>query len=160
VGSSSSKRRGQDAGAKREPLLPAPRQLARELVGPALESKAVDGFRGGAAWIGNPIDAGDEFEVLADGEIRIQTEALGHVAHIALDLVGLGEDIVAKAGAPVGVGREQPAQHADGGGLAAAVRPEEAVDLPLGHFQGQVLDHNAVAEGLGQPLDVDGDLLH
>src|SRR4029078_5143373 len=54
---------------------------------------------------------------------------------------------------------QQPAQHADGGGLPAAVRAEEAVDLALRHLEGEMVDHCAAFEGLGQPLGVDGDLL-
>jgi hypothetical protein len=82
----------------------------------------VDRLLGGLGRIGHTIDAGDELQILADRQIGIEAEALGHVTHIALDLIALRADVVAKAGAAARVRREQPAQHADGGGLAAAVR--------------------------------------
>ncbi len=46
-----------------------------------------------------PIDARDELQILADGEIAIQREPLRHIADIALDLVLLRADVVAKTGA-------------------------------------------------------------
>ena len=106
------------------------------------------------------IDARHEFEILADRQVGIEAEALRHVADIALDLVLLGEDVVAEAGAFAGIRREQPAQHAERRGLAAAVRPEKAVDLALRHFEAQVAHHGARTEALGQTRDVDGDLFH
>src|SRR5262249_28604277 len=82
----------------------------------------------------------------------------GHVADVALDRVRLRADVVAQAGAVALVGGEQPAQHADGGGLAGAVGAEEAVDLAALHPHRQVAHDRAVAEGFGQAFDVDGDV--
>src|SRR5690606_21974787 len=84
-------------------------------------------------------------------------EALGHVAHLALDERRLGGDVVPEAGAAPGVGREQAAKHADRGGLAAAVGAEEAVDLPARHLHREVVDDGLRAEALGEALDVDGE---
>ena len=56
----------QDAGAERKALLPAPRQLACELLGAALKPELVDGLLGCVPWIRHAIDAGHELEVLAD----------------------------------------------------------------------------------------------
>ena len=75
------------------------------------------------------VEAADEVEVLADREVLVEAEALGHVADLALDRPRLLDDVVAEAGAAARVGREQAAQHADGRGLAAAVGAEEAADL-------------------------------
>ncbi len=80
--------------------------------------------------VGHGVHARDEIEVLRDREVLVEAEALRHVAHLALDALGVAHDVVAEAGAAALVGREQPAEHADRGGLAAAVRAEEAVDLP------------------------------
>jgi hypothetical protein len=41
------------------------------------------------------------------------------------------------------VGREQAAQHADGGGLAAAVRAEEAIDAAARDLHVEMVDHLA-----------------
>ena len=108
--------------------------------------------------LGDAVDAGDEFQVLAHREVLVEAEALGHVADLALDLVGLGADVVAEAGAVAFVGREQPAQHADGGGLAGAVGPEEAVDRAALDLHRQVAHHRPAVEFLGQVMDVDDDV--
>ena len=70
-----------------------------KLLRATFESKPVDGLLGGAPRIGHAIDAGNEFKVLADREVLIEAEALGHVTDLALDLVLLGENVVAEAGA-------------------------------------------------------------
>ena len=149
---------GQRAGAEREPLLPAARQLARELLLAPGEPEPLDHRARRRARIGEPIEPRDEFEVLAHREVLIEAEALRHVADVALDLVGLGADVVAEAGAVALVGREQPAQHADGRGLAGAVGAEEAVDRAALDLHRQVAHDLAAAEGFGQPVDIDGDV--
>ncbi len=111
-----------------------------------------------AARIAQAVEPRDEFEVLAHREILIQAEALRHVADLALDLVGVAADVVAEAGALAAVRRQQAAQHADGGGLAGAVGPEEAVDRAALHLHRQVMHDLAAAERFRQALDVDGDV--
>ena len=81
-------RLGQDAGAEREPLLPAARQFAGELLLAAGQPEPLDRLARGAARIGHAIDARDEFQILADREVLVEAEALRHVADLALDLVG------------------------------------------------------------------------
>ena len=103
------------------------------------------------------VDAGDELQVLLDRQVLVEAEALRHVADVALDLVALGQDVVAERRAPAAVGREQPAHHAQRGGLAGAVGAEEAVDLAAHHAHGQVAHHHLAVEGLGQAFDLDGD---
>src|SRR5207244_1340295 len=68
------------------------------------------------------VHPGDEIQVLADRQVFPEREALRHVAHFALDRGSLANDVVAQARAFAGVGLEEPAKHADGGRLAAAVR--------------------------------------
>src|SRR4029079_6306408 len=75
--------------------------------------------------------------------------------HGPVDLVALGADVVAEAGAGARVRREQPAHHADRRGLAAAVGAEEAQDLPARRLQGEIVDDVFVAEMLVEPVDVD-----
>ena len=88
----------------------------------------------------------------------IEAEALRHVADVALDLVGLGADVVAEAGAGALVRREQAAQHADGRGLAGAVGAEEAVDGAALDLHREIAHHRAAVEFLGQAMHVDDDV--
>src|SRR5262249_33625963 len=111
-------RTGQRAGAEREPLLPAAGQGTGDLLLAALQAEPRNHRARRAARVGKPIDAGDELEVLPHRQVLVQAEALRHVADADLDLVGLGADVVTEAGAVPFVRREQPAQHADGRGLA------------------------------------------
>ena len=102
----------------------------------------------GAARIAQAVEPRDEFQVLAHRQVLIQAEALRHVADLALDLVGVAADVVAEAGALAAIGRQQAAEHADGGGLAGAVGAEEAVDRAALHLHRQVMHDLAAAERL------------
>ena len=121
-----------------------------------LQVQFPQGIGHGRPALGHAVHAGDEVEVLADGEVFPQGEALRHVADFALDRRGVA-DVVAEAGAVARIGPEQPADHADRGGLAAAVRAEEAVDLAVLHLQREILHHVLASEGLVQAVDVDGE---
>ena len=83
---------------------------------------------------------------------------LGHVADVALDLVGLAADVVAETGAAPLVGCKEPAQHADGRGLARAVGTQKAVDLPAPHLHREIAHDLAAVEGFGQAFDLDRNL--
>src|SRR5690606_37593324 len=101
------------------------------------------------------VDPRHEREVLLDGEILVEAEALGHVAHVPLDEGGLGADVVAETLSPARIRRDETAQHADAGGLAAAVRAKEAEDLAPGNADGKAVDGERVAEALGEPVNLD-----
>ena len=147
-----------DAGAQRQPLFPASRKLPRQLILAARKAQPRDGLAGGCARIRHPIDAADEFEILADGKVLIERETLGHVAHAPLDEMALGEDVVAETSPAAVIWRQQAAEHADGRGLARAIGPQKPVDLPAPHLQGEVLHHHARTEGFRQPRHVDDDV--
>src|SRR5262252_1374478 len=119
----------QRAGPERKPLLPATGELAGELRLATLESEPLDHCARRRRRVGNTVEACDEFQVLAHRKILVEAEALRHVAHVTLDLVRLGADVVAEAGAVAFVRGEQPAQHSDSRGLARAVWAEEAIDF-------------------------------
>ena len=112
----------------------------------------------GALRIAHGIEASDELQVLPHRQVLVQAEALRHIADLALDLVRVAPDIVTETSALATVGRQQAAKHADRGGLAATVRPEEAVDGPALHLHRQVMHDLASTERLGQAADVDRDL--
>ncbi|MNK90611.1 hypothetical protein D3C87_1106720 [compost metagenome] len=145
----------QQARRQRQPLLPSAGQRAGQLRGARLQAEVFQRAVHGLAAVGHGVDAGHELEVLADRQVFPVGKALCHIADVALDLGGLLQDVEAQAGARARVRRQQPAHHADGGGLAAAVGAEEAEDLAARHLHGQVVDHVLVAEALVQPLDVD-----
>ncbi len=148
----------QRAGAEREALLPAAGQLAGDLFLAAFETKPRDHRLGRGGRPRDAIDAGDEFEILAHREIVVEAEALRHVADAGLDLGGIGADVVTETGAAAFVRREQPAQHADGGGLAGAIGSEEAEDGAAFDLHGEVAHHLPPAERFGQAVHVDDDV--
>ena len=78
--------------------------------------------------VAQAVEPRDELQVLAHRKVLIQAEALRHVADLALEPVGVAADVVAEAAPLAAVGRQQAAEHADGGGLAGTVGAEEAVD--------------------------------
>ena len=121
----------QHAGGEREALLPAARELARELPLALDESqpfqRLADRLRPSGI-----VDARHEVEIFADGHVFPEAELLGHVTDAALDLFGLGRDVGAEAGAVSGIGAEQTAEHADGRGLARAVGPEKSPHFACG----------------------------
>jgi hypothetical protein len=145
----------QHARGKREALLPSAGQRAGELVLARGQAEAVERPVHRGAPVRHLVDARGEVEVLADGEVFPEREALRHVADVALDRFRLRADVVAEAGAAAGVRSEQAAHEADRGRLAAAVGPEEAEDLALLDAHRKI-DHDFLgAEALVQVVDVD-----
>ena len=100
----------------------------------------------------------DEIEVFLDGQILVKAEPLGHVADVLLDLGASRAEIEAEAGAAAVVGREQAAEHAQEGRLAAAVRAEKAANLAGPHLHGDVVDDRAVAEFFRHAANVNGEV--
>jgi hypothetical protein len=110
----------------------------------------------GALGAGDHVDARVEAEVLVDGEVVVEREALGHVADRRLHPLGIAAQVDAED-FPLPLRRLQdPAQHAQRGGLAGAVGPEEPVQLALAHAEVEVIDGDHLAEPLGEPARQDG----
>jgi hypothetical protein len=65
-------------------------------------------------------------QVFQHGELGIQTELLGHVAHVGFDRLGLGIEIKAEDLSLTLGDAEQARQQAQGGGLAGAIWPDQA----------------------------------
>src|SRR5258705_3737415 len=147
-----------EAGGEREALLPAAGERAGELVLARREAEALEGLAHVPLAVRDLVHARHEVEVLLDGEVLVEAELLRHVAHRALDAPGVLRDVVAEHDAMTLVGREEPADHADGGGLAAAVGAEEAIDRALRDLHREVIDDRLLAEALGEALDVDGQI--
>src|SRR5690606_12243967 len=81
------------------------------------------------------VNARVEAQVFLHRQVLVQAEALGHVADVLLDRLGLAHDVEADDAPRARGGREDAAEHADGGGLAGAVRPEHAEDPAAWHPQ-------------------------
>jgi hypothetical protein len=102
------------------------------------------------------VGAGEEGQVLADREVGIEREALRHVADALAQALGLGGDVdPGHPGASLR-GRREPAQHADQGGLAGAVGPEQAEDLAPPDGQRDLIDGKEAAETARQAVAFDG----
>ncbi len=145
----------QHRGRERQPLLPAAGQRTRGLFPARFQPQLRQRLRHPPRAVAHAVDAGDEEQVLLDGQVLVEREPLRHVAGEALDLAGPRADVEAEAGALAAVGRQQPAQHPHGGGLAGAVGAEEAGGAPFLHRDGDVAHHTPAAEALVEAAHVD-----
>ena len=102
------------------------------------------------------VDAGEEAQVLPHRQFGIEREALRHVADPRARRGGCVQQVQAgDLGAAAG-GRQQAAQHAEGGGLAGAVRPQQAEDFAALHGEADVVDRDESAEAAHQVVHFDG----
>ena len=95
-------------------------------------------------------------EVLARGQALVNRRVLEDDPDLAAHGPGVLADLVA---ADVGLargGREQRAEHRDGGGLAGSVGTEEAEDLGLPYLERDVVDRGDLAEVAREVGDPDG----
>ena len=118
----------EDAGGEGEPLLPPARELAGELGAPVGQPRPGEHGVDALGAIRELVEPGDEVQVLLDGEVLVEREALGHVPDPTADARGVAPHVEPEAGALAGIGRQQSAEHPQGGGLPAAVRAEEAAE--------------------------------
>ena len=93
-------------------------QIAGELVLAHRESEPLNRRVDRTTHIGQFIDTRDEFKIFADRQVFPETKSLGHVTDFALDLFGLGAEVVAETGTLACVGSQKAAQHAQGRRLA------------------------------------------
>ncbi len=140
------------AAAERQALPPAAGKVFRPGVLAAFQpgqgqSLAQARFQGG---IGEAVGCAVEAQILQDGQVVIQAEALGHIPDARADLRGVGVHGHAQHLYRAGGGLHQAQQHADGGGLARAIRPEEAEDLSAADFEIDAIHSGEVAEAFGQ----------
>ncbi len=96
------------------------------------------------------VDVGVEVDVLHHGQIGIEAEALAHVADLFLDRLGLAHRVPPHDPGFTGGRVHDGGEHAHGGGLAGAVRPDEAEDLTLGDGKIEAVHGRKVVETLGQ----------
>ena len=102
----------------------------------------------------------DQPEVLTAGEIRIDRGELPGQADQVPDGVCIEDHVVAEHLGPAAVGSDHGRQHADRGGLAGAVRSEQAEHGPGRHVEVDAAQGHDVAEPLRQALHQDRRLAH
>ena len=96
------------------------------------------------------VDAGREFQVLLHREQAVERKLLRHVAEPALGCAGGAAQIMAHHMRFASSWFQQAAQHLEGGGLAGAVRAEQAEDFALLHLEADVVGGGELAEALGE----------
>src|SRR5690348_14250413 len=88
-------------------------------------------------------------------DLAVQSEVARQVAGAAADLERAGRDVAAEDVCPAAGGADQPQEHAHGGRLAGAVRPQEPEDLARLDVELQVEHATSLAEVLGESADLD-----
>src|SRR5205085_374070 len=101
------------------------------------------------------VDAAVQTDVLADGEILVQREALAHVADVALDALRVARDVVAGDRRPATRRRQQPGEHPDRRRLACAVGAEEAEHLAALDVERHAIHGREAAEPPREIVGVD-----
>src|SRR5690606_1159688 len=100
----------------------------------------------------------DHADVLGHGHVGEQADLLDDVADVAPQLVGVGPGHVLAADEdPAGRRLDEPVDHLEHRRLAAAGRPDEHDDLPLGDVERDPVDrgHGLARVALGQRLQPD-----
>ena len=96
-----------------------------------------------------------EVEVLADAELVVHAEEVGHVADAGVDLLTFLGHVGAVDERPAAGGFEERGENTQRRRLARAVGADETKDLALRHLERDVVQRQAAAVGLGQVLDRD-----
>ncbi len=124
-------------------------------VGVSAQSQALDDFSQRARWHAGVVAAGD-FQVLADGQLRVGVGGLHQAAHFGPGFLAARADGPAQHGGLAAGGTQHAEQQADGGGLAGAVQSQEGVDLALLDAQVELVDGGQAFEAAGEVVGVDG----
>ena len=98
---------------------------------------------------------GDELQDFAAPQVIVKDRVVGQVAHLAFDGGAVAVAIEAIDQHAAAAGNQDAHQHADGGGLAGPVRPQESEDFSLSHLQGKRVHGVEGAVALGQTLEYD-----
>ena len=101
------------------------------------------------------MEATKVLDVLDSSQAWVQAEGVRKHADAPADLLGLRDGVQPVDGHGSTVGTYESVEHADGRGLARAVRPEEAGDFAVSRIEADVLDRDDVAEPLVEIPGVD-----
>ena len=141
-----------------EPALHAARQPARATAADVPQVDQLEDLAGPppARAPEHPEQRGDEVDVLADGQVRVQGERLRHVAD---PLAGLAAEAARapRPGPDLAARRAQGAgHHPDGRRLARAGRADDPEDGARRHGQRDAVDRELIRELDGRVVDHDG----
>ena len=96
------------------------------------------------------VDAAEKGEVFLPGQVLIEGKTLGHVTDVVFDLGVFPDDVEAPHPALAAGGQQQPVEHADGGGFARPVGPQEAENLPPVDLKADVVHRLEIPEMRGR----------
>jgi hypothetical protein len=99
----------------------------------------------------------EQDEVLPACQVLVDRGQLAREADDAAHVIGLANDVVPEHARRPGVRAQQRGQHLDGGRLAGAVRPEDAVDRAAGDREIDAVDGARRAEVLHEARGLDGE---
>src|SRR5260221_8065325 len=142
----------QQGDGESELLFPSERQSRNEVARTTGKAEALEKRRRPLSnlRIGQAVDATVEPDVLSNGEIRVQAEALAHVADVAPNLQTLRTHIES-GNVRLALGRRQQAdEHLDGGRLAGAIGTEKAEYFAGTNVEGDVIDRDERSEPAGE----------
>lgn len=101
-------------------------------------------------------DRGEEAEILFDAQVRVEREATGHVADAGAQRPQLLEHVTPEHRGMARIGHEQRRQNPEEGGLACAVRTDQAENLLGPHRERDVGESRRRAEALAEGIDDNG----
>ena len=107
--------------------------------------------------IPHTVQFGEEGDVLVNGEIAVQAEALREVADLSRDGPVLAHGIVAEHAHLAAIGVQEAAHHADQGGLTRAVGTNQPEHVSTRHLERQVRECRRGPVPLDQLRQLDGD---
>jgi hypothetical protein len=103
----------------------------------------------------HPVERAEVIQVVTDAERVVAAEGVGHEPDRAPHLGDVDGGVATLDEHPALVWSRQRRQHLEGGGLAGAIRPHQAVDLAIRDLEIDAVDGDGVAVALAQPLDPD-----
>ena len=111
---------------------------SQHLVHPAVDVRRADS-----------LELADEIEVLGDLHLGVNRRCFRQIPDPLLDLHGVLEHVEAGDIGRSRRGRQEAGQDPHGGGLPGAIGPEEADDLPLFDFKGDIVYGDRAGVSLG-----------
>ena len=135
-------------------FIPPERRSARRSRKGARRSSSSSSSRRGAP-ARDAVDRGEERDVLVHRQVAVEGEPLREVADLPREGVALPMGIEPAGPYRPRGGSEQAQDHAEGGGLARAVGPDEAEHLAAEHVEAHVAHRHERAVAAAQAIDDD-----